>query len=257
MDWESRIRKKKENAETVMKDMKEELKRLSERNNKELRICKEKHFNKVKELKTTNTKEIEQRRKRLDDDLRRYKEEIKGARTALDSTIAAPEKEIRMLKAKHERIVNEENHKIVRLSKEKDHMISDHKKEIERIEEDIDIELTSMMRSHGIASHQENKTALLLKEENDIMKKKYDALLKDYEEHKETILSLEEKQCELATAISDQDNCKEAVSKRLVQQDIEMSELEDRINEITEQTHEMEKYVGSLISQKYRVRLTF
>ena len=242
MDWKRQIKKKKENSDKILKVKTDELSTLQERHTKELNLIQEKHLDKKEVMKRMNEKDTLKEEQRLNADVKRYEEEVKLKIVEIDALIAEQQMEIKVMKENHEHSLIEERCLTSSLSKEKEILITKHRNETEKIEEDADMELTSMMRSYEIASSHEIKAALLLEEENDIMRKKYEALLKDHDEQKETILSLEDKQTELAAVLSKQENLKKSLSNRLLEQDDEMSQLDDRINEITKQTYDMEKY---------------
>eukprot|EP00957_Ditylum_brightwellii_P093461 7117784-Ditylum_brightwellii.AAC.1 len=78
------------------------------------------------------------------------------------------------------------------------------------------------MQRHQKELLEEQRTTLLLREENGILKTKYDVLMKDLEEQKETIASLHEKEAELNAFIKE-------LEETVLNHEEELSEKEDMI----------------------------
>jgi len=109
-----------------------------------------------------------------------------------------------------------------KLAQEKEKISSRYKKEYDMCEEDADNEISEEMQRHQKELLEEQRTTLLLREENGILKTKYDVLMKDLEEQKETIASLHEKEAELNAFIKE-------LEETVLNHEEELSEKEDMI----------------------------
>lgn len=134
-----------------------------------------------------------------------------------------------------------EKHK--NLCKQKKDLIAKQEEMIDAMEQDAEEEMASETKTFKLIALQERKVALRLREENDITKKKYDALMKDSEEHKETILSLKEKQSELSTSIAGLRKLKLDREQELKKVEKTIKKVDFEINNATEETHKMERCV--------------
>lgn len=193
-------------------------------------------------------------------DLKSYKhkeqeaevERFKKTTIAQEDKIVALKLEIQTLdssyKQQMERSMNEmqlkiqyETDKYNDLLKEKNGIISIHEETIRKLEEDAELELADEMKSYESQSILEQKATLRLREENDISMKKYDALMKDFEEHKETITSLKEKQRDLSETITSLQNQKVDHENEIKQIERDILQLDVHINNSTEETSKMER----------------
>jgi len=140
-----------------------------------------------------------------------------------------------------EQEINHEIKKYNKFLKEKQDLVSKHEEIIQAMEEDANEEINSESNTFRIATQQERKIATRLQGENDIAKKKYDVLMKDFEEHKETIISLEEKHVELSRTATLLKETQINREKELKQLDLEITKEDIEISNATVNTHEMEK----------------
>ncbi len=127
------------------------------------------------------------------------------------------------------------------LIKEKNELLLKHKEVVDAMETGADEEMDEDNKAFRNAVHQERKVALRLRGENDIRKKKYDALMKDFEEHRETIVSLKEKQVQLSDSIMGLKHIKSDRERELKQLDRSIVDADIAINNATVETHKMEK----------------
>jgi hypothetical protein len=128
-----------------------------------------------------------------------------------------------------------------KLMKEKKDLLKKNEQIISMLEEDADLEMAAEAEYFDSSAMKERAAALRLREENDISKKKYDVLMKDFNEHKETIASLKEKQNELSNSIVNMQKIKFDREQELKQLDTNILQLDVQINEGTEETHKMER----------------
>ncbi len=124
---------------------------------------------------------------------------------------------------------------------EKNDIISKHDETVRMLEEDADLELTDEMKTYEVQSIHEQKAALRLREENGISMKKYESLMKDFEEHKETIISLHEKQRDLSGTISNLQNKKSEHEQEIQEVEKEVINLDVEINSATEEINRTER----------------
>lgn len=127
------------------------------------------------------------------------------------------------------------------LIKEKNELLLKHKEVIDATEAGADEEMDADNKAFRQAVYQERQVALRLRGENDITKKKYDALTKDFEEHRETIVSLKEKQVQLSDSIMGLKQIKLDRERELKQLDRSIIDADIAINDATVETHKMEK----------------
>lgn len=127
------------------------------------------------------------------------------------------------------------------LMKDKTVLLSKHKQIIKMIEEDAEMEMIEETKAFELAVMKERKAALRLREEKDISKKKYDALIKDFDEHKETVVSLKENKSELSTTINSMRKLKSKEKQELEKLEKGIVELDRQINVATEETNRMER----------------
>lgn len=128
-----------------------------------------------------------------------------------------------------------------KLLKEKGEICSKQECCIELIEEDADTEIASGTQSHEIAIQNERKITLRIMEETDILTNKYAASMKDYEEYKDTIASLEEKQTELTNHVKGIKKETTEYEHDMCVQENDIALLDHQIIEVTKENNEMEK----------------
>ncbi len=109
------------------------------------------------------------------------------------------------------------------------------------IQEQVDREISIEHELYEKAALQEAKASTRLKEEIDIKKKKHEELMKDYDEHKESILSLQDKQSELSAQIESVENEMARIREVIRNEEIMISNLEQKTNSLAKTTHEMER----------------
>ena len=112
------------------------------------------------------------------------------------------------------------------------------------IQEQVDKELIIGHQLHEEAAFQEVKASTRLKEEHDIKNKRYEALLKDYDDKKYEALSLQDKQSELIIEIERIEKEKTFFLKESHKESIFTMKLEREINSLVETTHQMERCVS-------------
>ncbi len=227
------LQKKHEN-EVAVKELKENLKRKYD-SEVERFGCE------IKEIQAKKDEDREGERKRIDHFVNSQREKVEMWKSERDALMKRHAREEENTLNEFEKKIQDELDVQNKLAKEKKDLIAKHQKFIDMLEEDADIEMASETKSFESAAMQERKTASLLREENDITKKKYDALMKDFEEHKETITSLKEKQDELSTSIAGMQQLKLDNERELKKLDKDIVQLDVRINEATEETHKMER----------------
>ena len=254
-----------------------ELHRLSDAHNENSSRIKsqiEAITEKQKQTKLDNKKHVANLKSKLEDDLSTKKDEFeqeiqdlksykhkeleaelerfKQTKIAQEEKIVALKSEIQTLdssyKQQMERSVNEMQQKIQNetdkyngLLKEKNDIILIHEETIRKLDEDAELELADEMKSYESQSILEQKATLRLREENDISMKKYDALMKDFEEHKETITSLKEKQRDLSETITLLQNHKADHEQEIKQVEKDILQLDVHINNSNEETSKMER----------------
>ena len=164
------------------------------------------------------------------------------------------ESELETLKKKHaqeeesmihesEESIQQQTEKYQSLNLEKAALISSHQEIIEAMEEDAQKEFEEEMASFTSTLLHEKKVAMRIKEENDITKKKYDATMRDYEEHSETIASLKDKQHEIMGSIDSLQISKSNGETEILDLERKLKDVNIEINNATEEIHKMERYV--------------
>lgn len=172
-----------------------------------------------------------------------HKEMIQSCKLETDNIIKRYADEEEKLKDESEEKIDLEVQKYNTLLKERDDLTSKNQKIINAMEDDADEEMISESKGFQVIAQQEKRVATRLKGENDITKKKYDVLMKDFEEHKETIISLKEKQSEISDNLVNLQGEKSNREQELKQIDRRIVKVDKEINKATVETHKMEKYV--------------
>ena len=104
---------------------------------------------------------------------------------------------IRDLYEKYEKKIKKKEEESLTISKRNDETIAQHSITINRIEEDADYEITIENQKFNEKVNELRNQNTLLEQENDMLKKTYDGLVKDLDEQKETVASLEKKRIEM------------------------------------------------------------
>ena len=104
---------------------------------------------------------------------------------------------IRDLYEKYEKKIKKKEEESLTISKRNDETIALHSITINRIEEDADYEITIENQKFNEKVNELRNQNTLLEQENDMLKKTYDGLVKDLDEQKETVASLEKKRIEM------------------------------------------------------------
>ena len=109
------------------------------------------------------------------------------------------------------------------------------------IQEQVGIELTREHQIHENANFHELSATARLRAERDIKIKKYDALMKDNDEHKESILSLQDKQSDLHTVIERIKKEKTLIEEKISHEDGEIIKLEYETSSLAKIRHRIER----------------
>ena len=150
-------------------------------------------------------------------------------------------KEAKDIADAYESKIKEVMNKTTKLEQEMKDLRANHTRQVNAIEEQADMELIREQQVHEVATFQEMKSSVRLKKEIDITKKKYDALMKDSEEHKESIIYLQEKQSEIATTIEMFKKEKATNEDTTRTQDDTIIKLGSEISSLAEETRKMER----------------
>jgi hypothetical protein len=119
--------------------------------------------------------------------------------------------------------------------------IANFKRKAGAIQEQVDIELTREHQLHENANFHELKATARLRAERDIKVKKYDALMKDNDEHKESILSLQDKQSDLYTTNERIKKEKTLIEEMICHEDGNIIKLEHEISSLAKIRHRIER----------------
>ena len=119
------------------------------------------------------------------------------------------------------------------LSKESTKIMTAHNDISSRIEEDAENEISVMINNHDNIIYKEQSTSKHLVEENDILKKGYTVLMKDYNDLKETILSLKDEERGQITTIQ---SLELAIGSRNNSVHVIGEEIEKDVDEINKMT---------------------
>jgi len=128
------------------------------------------------------------------------------------------------------------------LSTEKEDMVAKFEKLKELVEEDAEQEVENLKQKYENKLTAERKATLRLRGENGFMKKKYDAMIKDVNDHKEEIGSLYEKEKELHETIKGLEKDIQGHKKEIREREETIVDKEKRIYDLKKKNQELEKF---------------
>lgn len=211
-------------------DLDSELHQNRDRQISELEILTE-HLRNEFVTKTIEGKRMKELR---EDEVTALKLEIKLLQNKHD-------KQIQYLKELNESRIRDATLQADEIQRDLQAAVLKHNDEVEEIQEQAERELRSQHHTHEEDAFEEKKASIRLKEENSILHKKYDSLMKDCDEHKETILSLQEKQVELEMDIQNEEKEKIRIHLKISVEDEHIFRLEREMRKLGQATHKMER----------------
>ena len=188
---------KAKEAKKIICSGQHELKKLKECHDEENKEAKAKNLVSLSKLHQDHKDQIDAESKRLDQliiNRVKWNEEWELENNKL---VEEQTQELNQISSKFESKIMAQNEYSLDILKKKEEILSQHKKNCTLIEEDCDKEVEREIGKYESKLSQIQSINKLLQQENEIMKKSYNGLVKDLDEQKETIASLEKKQEEI------------------------------------------------------------
>ena len=226
------IRSKNEKVAKVKEDFNCDICHAKERLDADLKVVKETYDAEIK-VKTKNIQELQEsgkgdtRQLQCDINLLREHHTIRLQDLNNDYTV----------------LIKKEQGKDAKLQGEMRELERKHLNTVLEIEEQAEIELLAEQQTYESASHQEVLASRRLAEEIDITRKKRAALVKDSDEHKESISTLQEKHLELNSVIANLTLQQRSMEEGTHGQDTCVTQLLREINSLSEEINAMERFV--------------
>ena len=208
--------------------------------NTELENKKISHLDGIEQMKLSDIKKIlfeqqrfEQYQKTCEVAMQRLKEENKNTDSEYTQRINDVVKQ-------YDNEAKNKTQRIEELLKERESILATHKLFVQALEEDAEAELLADLRNFSASIQKERKLSHGLKDENDLLRQKYDDSMKAYKDHKETVSNLQEKQTELLTTIKGLNDDKKLRENSLQEMNREDLNIEKRMNELSIQNTKIE-----------------
>lgn len=135
-----------------------------------------------------------------------------------------------------------------------DELIANYNKDYKLLDDDAEMEIAvETHKNEEILSGLQSQN-MLFAEENGIMKKRYDTLLKDLDEQKETIASIEKKRTEILKVIYNLDKVIDSKEQLLEERDSEIKKKNMEIEDIEKQNEELRRINSKLIDNVRQVK---